>query len=201
MTALSPITEHLCHAIDQAAENIQLIGDQINEAADLAVGILLSDKKMLICGSGLASPLAQILTTGLMDQHEFERPGLPALNLSNDTATMSSILRDHQADKVFAKQIRALGAEGDCLICCTLSNPCPELTLAAETAIEQGMSVIMINGSPLKAQLPEGGTQLKEVFLNAQSLSNGIELSAFSINALIRCIESKLFGVPLSSQP
>ncbi len=196
MSQLSPVTNYLCNAIDSTAENIQSIAIELEAAAEAVVSSLLEDKKVLVCGSGFAAPIAQILTTGLMDQHEFERPGLPAINLSSDAVTLSSLAKNQENKLVFAKQIRAIGAEGDCLVAFALDNNAEDIQRAIETAKDKGMRVILFNGGE---QLAAKGikNQTKEVCFNAENLSRSLELTLLSVNTLIRCVESRLFGVPL----
>ncbi len=196
MSELTPVTTYLCDAIDSTAENIQNVALQVDAAAELITTSLLEDKKVLICGSGFAAPIAQILTTGLMDQHEFERPGLPAINLSADSVTMSSVSKNQESGFVFSKQIRAIGAEGDCLIAFALDDNTLEIVKAIASANEKGMRVIIFNGG---ASLSELATQhrTQEVSFNSTSLSRALELTLLSSNTLIRCIESRLFGIPL----
>ncbi|KZZ41758.1 hypothetical protein A3758_22320, partial [Oleiphilus sp. HI0118] len=145
MSELTPVTTYLCDAIDSTAENIQAVALQVDSAADLIAKSLLDDKKVLICGSGFAAPIAQILTTGLMDQHEFERPGLPAINLSADSVTMSSVAKNQESGFVFSKQIRAIGSEGDCLIAFALDDNTADIIKAIESANEKGMRIIIFN--------------------------------------------------------
>lgn len=196
MSELSPVTTYLCDAIDSTAENIQSVARQVDSAAELIATSLLEDNKVLICGSGFAAPIAQILTTGLMDQHEFERPGLPAINLSADSVTMSSVAKNQESGFVFSKQVRAIGSEGDCLIAFSLDENATEIIKAIECASEKGMRIILFNGG---AALNDLATQhrTQEISFNTQSLSRALELTLLSSNALIRCIESRLFGIPL----
>lgn len=196
MSELTPVTTYLCDAIDCTAENIQSVALQIDAGAELVVASLLEDKKVLVCGSGFAAPIAQILTTGLMDQHEFERPGLPAINLSTDSVTMSSMAKNQESSAVFSKQIRAIGVEGDCLIAFALDDNTAEISRAIESANEKGMRVIVFNGGAILSEL---ATQHKtqEISFKPQSLSRALELSLLSSNTLIRCVESRLFGIPL----
>ena len=196
MSQLSPVTNYLCDAIDQTAENIQSLALQLESAAELITTSLLEDKKLLVCGSGFAAPIAQILTTGLMDQHEFERPGLPAINLSADSVTMSSMAKNQDGSHIFSKQIKAIGSDGDCLIAFTLNDNELEISNAIECASSKGMRIIMISGA---TQLNELAKQHKtaEITLNAKNLSRALELTLLSTNALIRCVEARLFGIPL----
>lgn len=197
MTDLPPVTAYLCGAIDRAAENIPSIAADIEKGAELLVSSLLNDKKILVCGSGLASPLAQLLTTGLMDQHEFERPGLPALNISNDAVTISSIASAGHGEEIFSKQVRAIGMEGDCLVLCALGNENSQLMKAVAEAHSKEIKTLIINGSKERVLDTQNTGQHQEINLKAVSLSNGTELSVFTINTLIRCIESKLFGTSI----
>lgn len=196
MSQLSPMTNYLCNAIDSTAEYIQDIAIELEAASETIVTSLLEDKKILVCGSGFAAPIAQILTTGLMDQHEFERPGLPAINLSSNAVTLSAMTKNQDNNLVFAKQIRAIGAEGDCLIAFALDSNAEDIQRAIENAKDKGMRVVFFNGGD-KLTAKGIKNQTKEVCFKTENLSRSMELALLSVNTLIRSVESRLFGIPL----
>lgn len=196
MSNLTPLTNYLCGAIDLVAENIEALSEQIDSASNLLLQCLLNDGKILVCGNAFAAPIAQLLTTSLMHQHEFERPGLPAINIATDSTTLSAISADSHNNQVFSKQLKAVGREGDCLIALSVDGNCSSIIQAIKTAQEKGISVLVITGFE-KGEL-SGMSQLdNEIALHASSLSTALELMLLASNGLCRSLESKLFGVPL----
>lgn len=197
MSELHPIANHLCNAIDAAAESLPLIAPEIDKAASAATKALLNDGKIIACGSGFSSVIAQLLTTSLLHQHEFARPGLPAINLSNDTSTISAIAANPESGAAFTKQVRALSGEHDCLFAINVEEEDAGLNQAVEAAKERGTTAVIITTSNTRgAGLMNAGSSVV-INLETKSTSNAIELATFTVNAIVRSIESKLFGAPL----
>jgi phosphoheptose isomerase len=194
MNDLSPISNFLCEAIDSAAEHIEQIAPQLNDACNLIGQTLLSDNKLIICGNGYSAPIASILTTCLMHQQEFERPSLPAINISIDTTTMSAIASDGNHQQVFSKQIRAIGNEGDTLVALSIDGNCSNIVQAIQTAHEKEIHVITITGFENgKISAVHHGDDI-EILLYKQSVARAMESQLIAVNTLCHQIENQLFG-------
>ncbi len=194
MNELSPISNYLCDAIDSAASNIEQIAPAINDACNLIGQSLLSDKKLIICGNGYSAPIAGLLTTCLMHQQEFERPSLPAINISIDSTTISAIATDGNYHHVYSKQIRAMGNEGDTLVALSTDGNCSNIVQAIQTAHEKGVHVITMIGfenGKISAVKQEGDI---EILLHSNSVARAMESQLLAVNALCHQIENQLFG-------
>jgi len=191
---LCPITAYLCEAIDCAAESIETIPAQLASACDLVSQTLLSDRKLIICGNGHSAPIASLLTTCLMHQQEFERPSLPAINISIDSSTISAIAKDGNYQHVYSKQIRAIGNAGDTFIALSIDGNCSNIVQAIQAAHEKEINVITIigfeNGNISAVRM--GGDI--EVQISATSVARAMESQLLSVNAMCHQIENQLFG-------
>ncbi len=118
----------------------------ITLAASYMIQALLSERKILACGNGGSAADAQHFSAELLNRFERERPGLPALALTTDSSTLTSIANDYHFDDVFAKQVRALGQAGDVLLGITTSGNSRNVLRAFEAAHECGMVCIALNG-------------------------------------------------------
>lgn len=127
----------------QAAETLAPI---IANAAQILTQSLLSGHKILVCGNGGSAANAQHFSAGLLNRFEMERPGLPAIALSTDSATLTSIANDYRYEEVFSKQVRALGQSDDVLIAISSSGHSPSIVSAVNAAHERGMKVIALSG-------------------------------------------------------
>lgn len=194
MTELSALSSYLCEAIDSAAANLEDLSESLEQACDLITQTLLSDRKLIICGNGLASPIASLLTTCLMHQQEFERPSLPAINISIDSTTISAIAKDGNYNLSFAKQIRAIGNEGDTLIALSIDGNCSNIVQAIQTAHEKEIKVITLIGfEEGKISAIKQGEDV-EVQLHTDSVARAMEAQLISVNAMCHQIENQLFG-------
>ena len=118
----------------------------IATAAARMISALLADHKILVCGNGGSAADAQHFSAELLNRFERERPGLPAISLTTDTSTITSIANDYNFDDIFAKQVRALGQPGDILLGITSSGNSQNVIRALHAAHERGMIVVVLNG-------------------------------------------------------
>lgn len=195
MTELSPITQYLCEAIDASACHLDLIAPQLEFACTTITQSLLNDKKLIICGNGYSAPMAALLTTCLMHQQEFERPSLPAINISIDSTTISAIAKDGNSHQIYAKQIRTLGAEGDTLVALSIDGNCSNIVQAIQTAHDRNISVVTIigqEGGKISALKQQGDV---EIMLYSKSVARTLESQLLVVNTLCYQIESQLFSM------
>jgi D-sedoheptulose 7-phosphate isomerase len=85
-----------------------------------------------------------------------DRPPLPAIALTTDTSILTSVSNDFAFNEIFAKQLRALGKEGDVAIGITTSGSSPNVIKAFEVAKEMGIKTVALTGN-------DGGIILKMV--------------------------------------
>ena len=196
MSELSPITNYLCDAIDTAAGNIETISKGLEEGSQKIIDSLLNDKKIIICGNGYAAPIAALLTTSLMHQQDFERPSLPAINISIDSTTISAIAKDGNYHNVYAKQLRAIGQEGDTLVAISIDGNCSNVVQAIQTAHEKRIHVLTLCGNTqgkITAVIQQPDT---EIAMNCSNMPRATESLLLTANALAHQIDCQLFGAP-----
>ncbi|HEY4732824.1 MAG TPA: phosphoheptose isomerase [Gammaproteobacteria bacterium] len=127
----------------QVAETLAPV---IVQAAELISSYILKDNKILICGNGGSAADAQHFSSELLNRFELERPGFPAIALTTDTSTITSIANDYQFADIFAKQIRALGQSGDILIAISTSGNSMNIINAINAAHDRDMVIISLTG-------------------------------------------------------
>jgi D-sedoheptulose 7-phosphate isomerase len=122
------------------------LAPRISVAATRMIQALLADRKILVCGNGGSAADAQHFSAELLNRFERERPGLPAISLTADSSTLTSIANDYHFEDIFAKQVQALGQAGDVLLGITTSGNSANVTRAVETAHERRMICVVLNG-------------------------------------------------------
>lgn len=127
-------------AAEQIAESIAAAGQVMSDA-------ILNDGKIMSCGNGGSAADAQHLSSELLNRFEMERPGLPAIALTTDSSTLTSISNDYAYEEIFSKQVRALGKEQDVLLGISTSGNSENVIRAIAAAHERGMNVIALTGS------------------------------------------------------
>ena len=97
--------------------------------------------KVLVCGNGGSATMASHLVGEFMGKFEHERQPLPAISLF-DLATITAIANDYSYEDIFARQIEALGNEGDILITLSTSGGSKNVLNAISVAESKGLVVI-----------------------------------------------------------
>ena len=146
---MDPVERIRAHFADSAELKIAAAGPMaplIARAAETMTACLLGDGRILACGNGGSAADAQHFAAELVGRFERERPGLPAIALTTDTSLLTAIANDYAYDQVFAKQVRALGRQGDVLLAFSTSGNSPNVIAAIEAAHDHGMRVVALTG-------------------------------------------------------
>lgn len=171
-----------------------LLAPQILGAGEAMAQCLLSGGKILSCGNGGSAGDAQHFSSEMLNRFERERPGLPAIALSTDTSTLTSIANDYEYAEVFSKQVRALGQAGDLLLAITTSGNSENVIRAVVAAHEKGMSVVAMSGRDGGKLAPVlGGTDF-ELRVPAESTARIQEVHLLIVHCLCDFIDTRLFG-------
>ncbi len=181
-------------SIETKRKSAPLLAASIAAAAQGMVGCLLQGGKVLSCGNGGSAGDAQHFSSEMLNRFERERPGLPALALTTDTSTLTSIANDYHFDEVFARQIRALGNPGDLLLAISTSGSSPNVLAAVVAAHEQEMGVMALtgrDGGELAQRL--SGDDI-EIRVPSDSTARIQEVHLLVIHCLCGLIDEQLLG-------
>ncbi len=171
-----------------------MLAEMIEIAGLRMVQCLLGDGKILTCGNGGSAADAQHLSSELLNRFERDRPGLPAVALTTDTSTLTSIANDYRYDEVFAKPIRALGHAGDLLIVYTSSGNSGNLLKAVTAAHDRDMSVIALTGRDGGALAPLLRETDLELRIPSDRTARIQEMHLLLTHCLCDLIDHQLFG-------
>jgi D-sedoheptulose 7-phosphate isomerase len=106
-----------------------------------------SGNKIFFFGNGGSAADAQHLAAEFVNRYVMDRPPLPAIALTTDTSILTSVSNDLAFDEIFAKQLRALGKEGDVAIGISTSGNSPNIIKAFEVAKEMRMKRVALTGN------------------------------------------------------
>lgn len=121
--------------------------NSILDVAELLGTCFARDGKVLICGNGGSAADAQHFAAECVGRFKCpNRPGLPALALTADTAVLTAWSNDMGFENVFARQVEAFGRAGDVLIGISTSGYSPNLIQAFTTARRQGLHCVALLG-------------------------------------------------------
>lgn len=194
MTPEERITHLFDQSIETKATSRDILPHIIAQAGEMIVQTLLADGKVLSCGNGGSAGDAQHFSSEMLNRFERERPSLPAIALSTDTSTLTSIANDYSYNEIFSKQIRALGRENDILLAISTSGNSANVVQAVQAAHDRQMRVVAMTGR-------DGGDiarllQPEDIEIRVPSTSTARiqEVHLLVIHALCDYIDQALFG-------
>ena len=176
------------------ALSLEGLAPLIADAADLMVQTLLHDGKVMTCGESNAGQLSQLLATSLLNRFDRERPGLPALCLNSDAATLNAIAVDNNLTDIFSRQIRAVGQEQDLLLVLAAADGSGSMLQAIQAAHDRAMPVIAICGdqcNDIASLLSVDDVKLPIPSTNRARVT---EVQLLIIHCLCDLIDRHLFG-------
>ena len=168
--------------------------EPITGAAEYIVSRLMQGSKVLSCGNGGSAGDAQHFSSEMLNRFERERPGLPAIALTTDTSTLTSIANDYCYEEIFSKQIRALGHPGDILLAISTSGNSANVVSAMEAAREQDLGIIALtgkDGGAMRGLLAEADI---EICVPSESTARIQEVHLLVIHCLCGLIDTQLLG-------
>jgi D-sedoheptulose 7-phosphate isomerase len=130
----------------------------------------------------------------MLNQFERDRPSLPVIALTTDTATITGIANDYNFDDIFAKQLRALGQSGDMLVVYTDGNSSANISKVVSTAHDKDISVIALTGNSGSMIAPLLRETDIEIRVPSNSNARIQEVHVLITHCLCDLIDHQLFG-------
>ena len=115
-------------------------------AAAAMVAALRAGGKILVCGNGGSASDAQHFAAELVGRFERERPALASIALTTDTSILTALANDYAYAKVFARQVDAIGREGDVLVGISTSGGSANVLEAFAAARARRLTTVALTG-------------------------------------------------------
>jgi len=106
----------------------------------------LRGNKLLLFGNGGSAADAQHIAAEFVNRFRMDRPPLPALSLTTDTSAITSIANDFDYKEIFAKQVKALGKEGDVALAISTSGNAANVLAAIDACKKLKIATIGLTG-------------------------------------------------------
>lgn len=194
MDLIARIIQQFNDSIQAKQQAMSAVAPGIAHAAEAMTRAMLNEHKVLSCGNGGSAADAQHFSSEMLNRFEMERPGLPAIALTTDSSTITSIANDYQFEDIFSKQIRALGQPGDILLAISTSGNSANIINAIHAAHDRDMVVVALNGR-------DGGmisdlliNQDVEIRVPAMTTARIQEVHILIIHCLCDLIDHQLLG-------
>lgn len=194
MELVARIEQHFRDSAQTKLNAIEALAAPIAQAVEAMVHSLMANGKILACGNGGSAADAQHFAAELVGRFERERPELAGIALTTDSSILTAVANDYAYEQVFAKQVRALGQQGDVLLAISTSGNSRSVLEAARVAQERDMRIVALTG--------RGGGQLGDMLgprdvhlcVPAERTSRIQEVHLLAIHCLCDGIDYTLLG-------
>jgi len=194
MDPVTRVRDHFAESIATIQTSAEAIAESIAAAGRVMSDALLSDGKVLSCGNGGSAASSQHFSSKFLNRFEMERPGLPAMALTTDASTVTSISNDYSYEEIFSKQVRALGKPQDVLLGISTSGNSENVIRAIAAAHERGMKVVALSGRDggrMADMFAEGDVEIR---VPATRTARIQEVHLVVIHCLCDLIDTTLLG-------
>ena len=160
---------------------------------DAIAQAFLGGNKLLLFGNGGSAADAQHIAAEFVNRFRIERPPLPALALTTDTSAITSIANDYDYNEIFAKQVKALGKEGDVALAISTSGNAANVLAALDVCKKLKITTVGLTGG-------DGGKMAKQVdyLLKVSETKNTARIQETHIvvgHVICEMVDRKLFSV------
>jgi D-sedoheptulose 7-phosphate isomerase len=195
MDLLSRISQHFTDSAQTKLDATEMLAAPIAEAAELMVGCLIGNGKIIACGNGGSAADAQHFAAELVGRFELERQGLAAIALTTDSSIMTAVANDYGYKAVFERQVRALGQTGDVLLAISTSGNSASIIEAIHAAHDNDLYVVALTG--------KGGGEIAELLRDtdvhicvpSERTARIQEIHLLTIHCLCDSIDCLLLGI------
>jgi len=138
----SELDEHLA----VAAETRRALREDFARLVEVCAGAFAAGNKLMIFGNGGSAADAQHIATEFSVRYRADRRALPAMALTTEGATLTAVGNDLGFERVFARQIEALGRPGDVAMGISTSGRSRNVLMALSQARSQGLMPVALGG-------------------------------------------------------
>lgn len=156
---------------------------------------LKAGNKLLFAGNGGSAGDAQHIAGEFISRLNFDRAPLAAIALTVDTSVLTAVGNDYGYEKVFERQVLALGQPGDVFVGISTSGRSRNILAALEAARARGMMTVGFGGM-------DGGDMAKhcDLVLAVPSASTPMiqQVHIVAAHAICGAVEAVIFAMQQS---
>ncbi|HTD97258.1 MAG TPA: D-sedoheptulose 7-phosphate isomerase [Edaphobacter sp.] len=122
------------------------IADTIATIGEITAQAMLAGRKLLVAGNGGSAADAQHLVAEFVVRLTVNRPALRAIALTTDSSILTATGNDFGYDRLFERQVEALGQPGDVFLGISTSGNSPNILKALRQARKMDIITIGFSG-------------------------------------------------------
>jgi D-sedoheptulose 7-phosphate isomerase len=184
---------HVVEVLKAAAaahERMASRADTVVHAASAIAAALKQGRAVFTFGNGGSAADAQHFAAELVGRYERHRKAWPAIALTTDTSALTAVSNDYGFEQVFARQLEALGREGDIAMAISTSGSSPNVLRGLEAAKERGLVTIALTGRGGEA----GKIAAHHIAVQEERTSRVQEVHATVLHVICELVEKELNG-------
>jgi len=165
--------------------------DKVVAFADMIAQTIAGGGKVLVCGNGGSAAECQHFAAEMVVRltEKSERAPLPAIALTTDSSVLTACANDYSFERVFSRQVEALGRKGDLLLALSTSGNSVNLISAAAAARDLQMETAALLG--------KGGGELAKtvnfsIVIPSQSVLRIQEEHLYILHQLVELVQKSL---------
>ena len=194
MDLISRINKNFQDSINTKHLASEVLAEPISRAAQIVTQCFLNGGKVLSCGNGGSAGDAQHFSSEMLNRFEMERPGLPAIALTTDSSTVTSIANDYDYNQIFSKQVTALGHAGDVLLAISTSGNSENVNKAIDAAHDREMTIIALDGKSGGEMTGRLSLNDVEICVPSESTARIQEVHLLVIHCICDLVDHQLMG-------
>ncbi len=182
----------------QAVHDSQQIHDTIVAIGQLTAAAMKAGRKLLVAGNGGSAADSQHLVAEFVARLTVDRPALRAIALTTDSSILTAIGNDYTYDRVFERQVEALGQPGDVFLGISTSGNSKNIVRALEQSKKMGIATIGFTGN--------NGGKMRDLcdynVIIPSSVTMNIQESHLALEHIFcMVVERFTFGMDFDKQP
>ena len=145
---MNAVLEYLVRSRDtiQAAIDDPTFAGAIRDIVEVTATALDKGHKLLLAGNGGSAADAQHLAGEMLSRLYYDRAPAAAIALTTDTSVLTAIGNDYGYERVFERQILALGSAGDVFIAISTSGRSVNILRAIDAARGKQIATVGLTG-------------------------------------------------------
>ena len=194
MDHVAHLKQHFLEGIELRQRMAETMPAQIARAGQALALALKTGHKVLSCGNGGSAADSQHFAAEMVGRFERERAGLPGIALTTDTSALTAIANDYDFDRVFSRQVEALGQPGDFLLAISTSGNSRNVIEAIKAAQARDLVVIALtgrDGGAMGKMLRPGDFHLNVAHSRTMRVQ---EIHLLAIHCLCEVVDNVIYG-------
>jgi len=162
---------------------------EVEQGLRVLLGAIKRNKQILLCGNGGSAADCQHFAAELSVRYRKDRRPLRAVTLTTDTSVLTAIGNDYGFEKLFERQVEALGYPGDVLVAFSTSGASANIRAAVDRARAKKLKVIVMTGAKGQALAKKADVAIVAPSAETARIQ---EIHGLVYHAWCECIDSSL---------